>query len=324
MLIELSTDLFPSPPSTIELNALAHLALTGRHRLIISDDRDPAFLKWLGSLSDDHQMEWRLILTEGYELESREPARRELKVTANGPADWSISPPTLSLSNAVVYLQLPFIAMLEDWSSDRAFLLAVSTPEQSSYLLKMEERNALQFANGGGITNMPKQIISHVSNPGGAYRLWSLFDGDGMQPAMPSRDSERMRQTCEKAGVPHKQLSRRSIENYLPEVILGRWAQLSRNERMKKFRAFSRMRLEQKSHYNMKDGFHQDSKRTDASAGSLFDDLHENSKNTLQNGFGGQIAELFINNHVSESILRDSGSWDEINGFVSELVELVR
>lgn len=325
MLVELSTDLFPSPPSSIEINALAYLALIGRHRIILADDADPAFGEWFDQLNEDAKTEWDLILSDGYDLEALEPAARVLKVNAGGPADWSSDPPSIPLTDAVRFLQQPLIALLEDWSSDRAFVLAVASLDNRSYLLKMEERGALSFDNGGGITNMPKQLLAIVSKSGGAGRVWALFDGDGLRPNEASRDSERLKQTCIDNSIEYHQLNRRSIESYLPRDALETWAvETDVPARKKKIRAFLRLNRDQRSHFNMKDGFAQDAKRTDASAGDLYDGVTAQDKEALAVGFGANIGQSYKTYSFSEQSLRDDESWHELNRFIYRLVELVR
>jgi hypothetical protein len=325
MRVELAGDLFPKPPSTVQLDALASVALQGRHRIIVADDQDADFRQWFDELPPDHRDEWSLILADAYETEAIEPARRSIGVKASGETNWESNPPELPLNEAVEFLQLPFMAMLEDWSSDRRFLSAVASPEQRSYLEKMEQKGALQFDNGGGISNMPKRIKVLADIPGTTLRLWVLFDGDGLVPGAPSADSERMRNRCVESCVPHHQLTRRNIENYITEPALKAWAVgQHRAVRTRKVRALFRMTDPQRHHFNMKNGFAKDAKRRDANAGTLFDSVSHRDRETLSDGFGDQIADLLDPQAISEADLKADGSWAELKGIVSDLVELVR
>ncbi len=306
---------------------MAALALYGKHRIIVSDDSDPKFRAWLSELTEQHRDEWNLILTDGYVSEAHEPAERAVFVVPDGDADWSAYPPKLPLTDAAGFLQLPFLALLENWSSDKGFLLSVATNEQRDFLNKMVARGALQFENGGGISNMPKRVQSLTQTVGTNLRMWAMFDGDALRPGAPSADSERLRVACESGGVPHHQLSRRCIENYLPQPVITSWANRSvksRPDRTRKLRAFYRMNEAQRFHFNMKNGFRRDAGRTDATADNLYNGVSAADRTCLADGFDDGIAESFGSGDISEIDLRADGSWDELSSMVSKLVALVR
>lgn len=327
MRVELAADLFPHPPSTVQLDALAHLAFEGAHRIFIEDDADPRFLEWLNQLGPGHRDEWNLVLSDAYDTEAREPAQRHIRVTRSGTSAWDAQPPQLNLSDAVGYLRLPFVAMLEDWHSDKGFLLAVATPEQRAILDRMEKANTLQFQNGGGISNMPKQIQAMTETPGANFRMWAMSDSDAMLPGKPSSDALRFVQVCRERSVPHHQLTRRSIENYLPQANLESWSRNSgqhRAVRLRRVRALSRLSRDQRSHFNMKNGFSRDAKRTDASAGELYQGVNPTDLATLDEGFGDDVAGIYLADVVTEANLRDDESWMELNEMISNLVALVR
>lgn len=231
MRVELSSDLFPEPPSSVQLYAIAELALAERHRLLIQNDQDPRFVAWLDNLSTQDRDEWDLILLEAITSEAREPADRCICVVREGSPDWEAPRPTVPLSEALVFLRSPLLAFLEDWRSDRAFLLAVAQPAQRTYLEKMESRGAIQFSNGGGISNMPGQIRAAAETPGGRWRLWAMYDSDALFPNEPSADSRRLHQACSEANIPHHQLHRRAIENYLTPEQIEKWANIAGNGR---------------------------------------------------------------------------------------------
>lgn len=327
MRVELSLDLFPNPPSFARLGSIANLALDGRHRLWVADEQSQAFLDWFGALPLSQQEEWRLILDEGYRLEALEPAVRELVVTRGGAAEWKTSPPKLSLDEAANYLNAPFVVLLEDWRSDRDFLLAVASAELRKYILDMVRIGAVAFENGGGITNMLGRAEALGAAPSDATRLWIMFDGDGMRPDKCGSDAEKLHDICEKHSIPKHRLIRRSIESYLPPPALGDWAdnpRSGRRERIRAYRAFNRLSAPQRHHYNMKDGFDQDAKRTDATAGNLYDGLDPQDRKWLAGGFGNDIAKLYANGVATEERLRADESWDELSGMVGKLVELIR
>ena len=84
------------------------------------------------------------------------------------------------------------------------------------------------------------------------------------------------------------------------------------------------MRAEQRHHFNMKNGFTQDSKRTDASAGHLYDDVNGTDKAALASGFGAKIRELFRGDYVTEHDLRADSGWSELRPAITRLLAELR
>ncbi len=94
-------------------------------------------------------------------------------------------------------------------------------------------------------------------------RVWVLFDSDAQQPGQPSRDSEALRNTCTEAALPHHQLQRRSIENYLPPRALYEWAGQRRGEPatrlLRKVQAFEALKpTTDRHHVDMKEQLEND------------------------------------------------------------------
>jgi hypothetical protein len=329
MRVELASELFPNPPSDLHVHAICTLAFDGRHRLIVQDDQSPDFRGWLGSMSQAIQNQWDVALRTSYLLEAHEPARRKMRVTAQGSADWSAAVPNLALADAAIYLGQPFRAVLEDWRSDRAFLNAVAQPEFRKALVDLERLGGLTFENGGGISNQTVKLRADgQGGPREASRIWAMFDSDALCPGMPSGQAVHAAQVCIDNAIAFHRLERRSIENYLPKDELRGWA-FSRAkgiaERRRVFEAFLELSDDQRYHFNFKAGFHGDESRDDrANVGSLYDGLAPGARAALQTGFGAHIAEIFHSSVLDEASLRRDGSWTELDGMVRTLVELVR
>jgi hypothetical protein len=326
MKVVLEADIFSDDPDTIRLDVLANLALGGWHRIILENEDAPGFRGWLDQLNRGHQERWREIIREGYVLEAREPARQGLRVT-RASTDWGRTPPRASLGEAVAFLGRPFCVMLEDQVSDRDFLLKMATDDQRDALRKKEATGNLSFLHGGGISAMPRVIDNWLDEGArGSLRKWVLFDSDALQPLIPSEQSEILRSKCDSANIPHHQLLRRNIENYVPLSALSHWAfsSGSRRHRSKQFRAFNGLSPEQRAHYNMKEGFEGDVNRQGQNAGSLFDNLSGADRASLERGFGRDIGNMFSTDVVKEAHLRRDGSWDEVNPVVTDLIALLR
>lgn len=325
MRVEIDVELFDNLRSALDLQAIAWVAFQGRHRLLLSDDKDQRFLAWLNGLDIQHQEEWQLLMSEAFSLESREPAERAVVVTVLAQSDWTIVPPRLTLTDAAAFLQRPFIALLEDSSSDRGFLRAVASSAERAFFDRMEEIGGLTYENGGGITSMTRRVGSLT--PEARARMWALFDSDALQPGQPSGQSQNTAQACNLANIPFHQLSRRSIENYLPLSVLKLHAEASGNaraERLKRVRALQRLTADQKAHWSMKSGFDGDARRNDGVAGDLFANVTEADRQTLNSGFGDHVADLFLTSAILETELDDDGSLHELRGMTNRLVAFLR
>lgn len=326
MRVDLALELFQHPVKTLQLDAIADLALSGWHRLIVEDDRDQQFLAWLATLSDAHREVWNEVLSTSYLLESREPAARVIKVCNTSCSVWGLTP-QLTPEDASTYLRSPFLALVEDSESDRGFILAIASTEQRRRLEELERVGALRFENGGGITNMPKRIAAELRRPGAIHKIWVLSDTDGMQPGQISAQASKLLNHCQTQCVAHHQLMRRSIENYITIDALRIWAfaePKKRGARVRTYDAFRALSVVQQSYFNMKEGFIKDAKRNDLDSGSLYDDVSPHHRSCLDTGFGRGISELFTTGHVKEVHLRREPAWPELIALITRLVELVR
>jgi hypothetical protein len=234
-------------------------------------------------------------------------------------------PPRATLADSIRFLQRTFSALLEDLVSDRKFLLKMATGEQRSALLELEKRGLLTFVHGGGISSMPRFIDTWLAEGcHGHLRRWALFDSDALRPSEPSDQSEALRRKCVAANVPHHQLTRRNIENYVPSFALHHWALKDWRHRERLFKAFRRLSNDQRNHYNMKEGFKRDRDRQGKSAGNLFDGVSAADMAALETGFDKAIGEAFATEVVREEHLKRDGSWGEMNPVVTDLVALLR
>jgi hypothetical protein len=214
---------------------------------------------------------------------------------------------------------------LENAVSDREFVLAMASPDQRKFFTSMESRNAIQFENGGGISDMRNRVANILSMDGARHRLWVMFDCDARQPGLHSKDAELLSDICASGRVSFHRLERRAIENYITEASLERWSFSPPHDEKKRIkRAFCRMNSVQKFHYNMKSGFSQDARAKDNAAGSLYDTVSGNDKITLDRGFDVKIAELFKTDLAIYSDIANDKTYSEIHEMISNLVRMAR
>ncbi|QJU58373.1 hypothetical protein HL653_11850 [Sphingomonas sp. AP4-R1] len=257
--------------------------------------------------------EWELALSDAYSLESREPADRAALVLPIPQSVWNTTPPRLTLSDAATFVQQPFLALLENGTSDRSFILAVASTAERSFFERMEAAGSLFFESAGGITSLTRRV-NNLDAPT-RHRMWALFDSDALRPNAPSGQSNQAVAACVAASVPHHRLQRRSIENYLPSGQLQTWANASgagRQERLRKVRALGRLSGEQRAHWSMKGGFAGDENRQGDSAGALFVTVEAADRATLRTGFGDHVWEIFRDNLIGDNDLTADNSIAEL------------
>lgn len=334
MRVIIETEVFTQPDTVIQLLHLFGLGLQGRHRIQVEDDQAPGFRCWLDGLGPREREECQQVLDAGFELDSREPSRHELWVARGDAPDYASSPPRLPLWLALQVLSRPFRVVVESRGNDRAFLLCMCTSQQRDFLLGHERAGFLEFENGNGLESMDERAGSLPgTEPHASLLYYFLFDSDALQPQRPSAQSERLRRTCVRRGVPHHQLRRRFIESYLPLKALNGWAygapqRVVRAQRGARFQAYVRLKPEQRHHYNVKHGFLGDRGRiaNGETPGALFEGVAEVDIRALESGLGSGLAELYEppGARVTEPDLRMDGGWDELNPIVTEIIARIR
>ncbi len=337
----LSPQLFPEARRS-RLGVLCEHGLEGRHRLQVTDEAHSDFREWMGSLDDKSRSEWHTALDSGARTDGMEPSAYEIEIVQGNHSSWDLPRPKLTLQDALVLLDEKFTIILEGDAEDRDFLERMSTPEQDRTLRKFEECRGLQIVLGGGLSSMLKKAKRDAAEPGARLRRWYLFDSDGLRPGEESTQSKLLREQCEAAGhrqvrkpgrakLPHLQLRRRMIENYLPYNALREWVHelppRTRQGRKRLFDAFRNLgafegsTVPRQHHFNMKTGL---KRGRDAQVkGEIFGDLTEEVTRALHDGFGEDIAKLFKST-VRREDLRKDGGWSEVNPQIGQLIALIR
>jgi len=186
-------------------------------------------------------------------------SRVEVRIADRKQSHWEGSPPLLTADDAALLLALPLRLVLENRLSDKHFLLCVAPEPRRSALRKALLQGWCRAEHGGGLGDMGNYLDSLREDAAERLRTWVMFDSDASAPGQPSGQSEALKQKCAEASVPHHQLQRRSIENYLPPRAFWEWAAVvqgfptqARQQRAKRFQA---MPKEQRHHVKMKEMF---------------------------------------------------------------------
>lgn len=321
---------FRSPPNPLTLISLFDMAMSGRHRIEPEELDAPEYLAW-ASVQDARTQEFcQEAIDQSIRAAAAEPSRFEIIVTAQAASEWDVNPPRLTLEDARAFLQRPFRILLEDSEADRHFFSCMADARQRDFLSRFLKEGWLVFENGGGITNIPKRINAFSDEvPAFRLKLWVMFDSDALCHHEPSDQSKTVHKLCAENRIPHRQLLRRSIENYLTLNALQGWAynDLAHQEvRRPIYNAFRQLETIQRAFFNMKRGFDADSERHKISPGAqeLYRKVTDDLRKALVRGFGDLISRLFQDGSVREADLRVEGVWSEMNPVISEVIARIR
>jgi len=233
------------------------------------------------------------------------PPRLAMVVT-DVPGPGAAGPvPELTPGQARDRCRRPLEVLLEDCLTDRAALLCIVPRDYRTRLEELQGCGAIQFAHGGGLPNMVRQVAHRAQHA--PYRTFAIFDSDcpGPDPGGPlarplrarsSTASRSLGETCEELGVPFHQWERRSADNYLAPRALAAWAELvevpprarprrSRSSWRRAARKVAALPPEGRAHYPMADGL----EATDPEP--IFIEAREDAD--LQRGFGRTIKDAF-------------------------------
>jgi hypothetical protein len=190
---------------------------------------------------------------------SSSASRVEARVADRKQSHWEGSPPLLTPDDAALLLALPLRLVLENRLTDKHFLLCVASEPRRTALRRALARGWCRAEHGGGLGDMGNYLDSLREDDAERLRTWVMFDSDASSPGLPSEQSEALRQKCVEAAVPHHQLQRRSIENYLPPRAFWEWAAVVRGfptrDRQRLAQQFEAMPKEERHHLKMKEMF---------------------------------------------------------------------
>jgi hypothetical protein len=298
MRIMISDRVFSGSVSTMKLNHLAGFALSGRHRLIVENDRSPGFLSWLATLGPSLVEEWNEALNVSSRLDSIHPSLIQINVIDGTVSNWQTRTPSLTIDDAINVCTRSFRVVVENNRYDRGFLLSVAAMEQRQKLLALERSGFMEFQQGGGINEILEWVKYKIASGTDLKSLcFIIFDGDARYPDEPSPTAIELYNVLKNNDIPRHRLQRRAIENYLPTETLRHWVRKGqrgeRKSRENKLKAYcDELTASQKHYYNLKLGFGGD--RADSSkAKDLYDNLNASTTQHLERGFGKRISAYF-------------------------------
>ena len=167
-----------------------------------------------------------------------------------------------------MYLLQPITILLENGAYDSYFIKAlIRIYDQGGRLQNFISNNWLRFGNGGGCTNMLTLLRSQVEFFGGKskfMKVYVLVDSDKRYPSDNIDKYGPLISYLTETNIPYHILSKRSMENYLPEesydvFVKGR----TRHEIEIWKNAYISLSAKQKDFLSISSGLNKDAKADD-------------------------------------------------------------
>jgi hypothetical protein len=152
--------------------------------------------------------------------------------------------------------------LVENRYSDGLFLetiLEYLAPKRLSKFLQDCQRTPWRCDSVGGTGQLPRLIRNHADEMKAKKlppRAVAFTDSDGRFPGDISEKAKKIKEACEQIGIDCLILSKRSIENYIPDEVLCAWAKEVDNEAaLPRIEVICHLTKEQRDHLAMKQPF---------------------------------------------------------------------
>ena len=214
------------------------------------------------------------------------PHTRRMRVTAHPTAADDIAP-----EQAYRLANEPLVILVENRESDGAFVeRVVKELDKSLHGLWRCAGEPIRFDSVGGAGQMPQEVERRTGAVPYRPRLVAVIDSDRKGPGdSESGNARRLRETCERHGLPCWVLAKREAENYLPRILLAARPDAG-DEHARKVEAWERLGDDQKDVLDMKRGLRE---TPSAIEENLFDDLPDADREILKSGFGPNVYECW-------------------------------
>lgn len=215
--------------------------------------------------------------------------------------------------DALRFLTSPFLVIVENEWYDGGFLLWMAKALNFQQFISAYRNRLFQFRHAGGKGELSRssEVMSNGVWPrsDGAYsqalRLWNgvMLDNDSEYPGHDPNGI--IRDSCSPHSAWVRQLSCRSIENFIPKSSMLKF--LPAGEEQTRVHAYFRMTEKQRQHYNMKRGFrfpgntvptkteYMASMSVNPAAKQLYQSVPNEDWRLLSPGFGGSLSKIYVN-----------------------------
>lgn len=286
------------------------------HHEIMIDFNGIHYCKWLAHCEEYIDPDVSALLAYAFGTSIFVGSKRFVKVV-NTPTQSD----QITFDELANVLLRTFYIYVENGRADKRFIYSLLPPEIRRDLQHQVKVGAITFENAGGITELAKKIVDDSNSRARlSLRAFALFDSDALVPGVPSKDALDAQRVCKALKIPHHCLSKRAIENYIPDDALLSYAETAptedqRNRRKRLARAVSRLSDDQRSHFHMKDGF-------SAPHGHQYSTLPAADRMTLSTGFGSHLSDCYTEGGiVDKGCLERSSGWPELENLVTYMME---
>lgn len=312
---------------TRHLPALFDFAVRGLHDVLIHPAAQNAWLAWLEQRDPVLREVYRRAEQDSHGRQALAPSDVAFFVADPDDSNWEGDQPELHVLDALDLMALPLEILVEDETSDGAFLDAVAPPVLRNAWMDARARRRLAFGNTGGITQVPRRLQGERAHPPRSIRSFVLIDSDAPEPwldvAQPRenswnnlpRDARDAAAAARGTGIPVHVLDRRMAENYLPPEALRAWVmglprahQVNKLPHVEQFETLPRQR---QHHHHLKSGL----RPTEL---SLYGPLSQQAQAALEFSLGSSTWEAF--QHATKADLRAYGVYAELSPLFQRLL----
>ncbi|MEK8021459.1 MAG: hypothetical protein VSS75_031670, partial [Candidatus Parabeggiatoa sp.] len=288
-------DVLNEPNAWDSLDQIVYHFITGRHLWDITDLAEIEKSNWIqediqGRSGKRNLETLQKYYTDSiYPRESRESNLHTITLIITQQVSGE-SNKTLTPDDAVYCLNKPAYVVVENQTSDGAFLDAMIHAFGRTELRDAQTEGWWEYLHLGGFGEIEKRVEDiRTHTLVGPLRVFVLTDSDRCYPGEVTKTIKKVTEYCDKVGdVPYAILQKRKIENYLP--ISALWSKAVPKKWKNIYQAFLSLIPEQQAHYEMKKGFKKENDHAIISGPDehkkLFKHVPQHILDNLCGGFG--------------------------------------
>jgi hypothetical protein len=222
------------------------------------------------------------------------------------------SPGSLAPDKAARFLGKPLKILMENRITDGAFLDTILTLLADPEVMQLKEGcdKALTYDSPGGCGQLPKLVEdTHAAADQSNIppRMVVFADSDSSWPGEFPKAADAIRQTCLRLGVPHVILSKRAIENYVPNEVIAEWRGEPEQTNIRpKIDALLRLTPAQRDHFHFKSGLRLANRKPEErhpQEDQLYASVPPQDRDLLESGFGRKFIQiLFVRETPTEEV----------------------
>jgi len=316
MIIKFREDVVLCANVFVDLDRIIHRIEEGAHEWYVEDPEKFEESDWLKSRP------WFQDLFEKAATISTYPANGfpvKSVTVAITPAIGELTPPM-----AARYAATPLTILMENRFTDGLLLdIAIEFLATTPLLKLISKRinNVIDYDSPGGNGELPKTVAAYAAEAartGIPPRVIVFTDSDSRFPGDLNTGADNVSKSCLANGICCHMLSKRNIENYIPDEVFISWSQVDpMNPGPKeKVAALQRLSIEQRDHIAIKNGLKADGKLVPEEI-ALYGNISVSDRTLLEKGFPGAIEWLAeFKKVLSAEVLRKRDHRNDLESIV--------